>query len=601
MKKKITSFIIMLAVLVSMLSTTVFADTESSKTQLETIKSQMQQTADYLADYYADQIKNNVYDSSDIVDNLSACMFYINKSGIESENLSFINNEYLSAIKSMLKEQGKLVDGDGDETPVLYLYVILDILSMGADPTNINVDGTKYDIVLILNNLIKDTPYLDEFNLMNAGIYLSVFRYYKDNYDNMANELDSIIEQLLSNYIKNGLEVQTPVYESQLSSMGIDKILSSPEEYITFLNYVVLTGEDEEAYDAIVAKLNNSDLPNAGKFFHDENGILGLNETIKDCFCIGMAFGPSIEYIYSTSIDIGMVWSLSDSLNDSKAYKTSEYDNPQTIVTVKEAADSVMATLHNSINDQGTYVDDVLIMYRSHLATTSLALRATSVLNRLGDADMLYAGINLFRTDDGSYKAEIEDSTGNPDSSEIAFTGLISYYYAKSGLGDLFDLSITDTTVDPDRQLEMKEVTTHDWIAGSDFGFTVSSPANFASFWDVTVDGKSAIAGPAQVGADGASTYAAVGGGSIRVESGSTIVTLSPEYLATLAAGEHTIRIQSANGYAETTLNIVANDPVVTPQTGDGSNLGLFVTLTVCALGMTAVAVTKKVKSGKQL
>ena len=601
MKKKIMSFIIMVAVLVSMLSTTVFADTESSKTQLETIKSQMQQTADYLADYYADQIKNNVYDSSDIVDNLSACMFYINKSGIESENLSFINNEYLSAIKSMLKEQGKLVDGDGDETPVLYLYVILDILSMGADPTNINVDGTKYDIVLILNNLIKDTPYLDEFNLMNAGIYLSVFRYYKDNYDNMANELDSIIEQLLSNYIKNGLEVQTPVYESQLSSMGIDKILSSPEEYITFLNYVVLTGEDEEAYDAIVAKLNNSDLPNAGKFFHDENGILGLNETIKDCFCIGMAFGPSIEYIYSTSIDIGMVWSLSDSLNDSKAYKTSEYDNPQTIVTVKEAADSVMATLHNSINDQGTYVDDVLIMYRSHLATTSLALRATSVLNRLGDADMLYAGINLFRTDDGSYKAEIEDSTGNPDSSEIAFTGLISYYYAKSGLGDLFDLSITDTTVDPDRQLEMKEVTTHDWIAGSDFGFTVSSPANFASFWDVTVDGKSAIAGPAQVGADGASTYAAVGGGSIRVESGSTIVTLSPEYLATLAAGEHTIRIQSANGYAETTLNIVANDPVATPQTGDGSNLGLFVTLTVCALGMTAVAVTKKVKSGKQL
>ncbi len=601
MKKKIMSFIIMLAVLVSMLSTTVFADTESSKTQLETIKSQMQQTADYLADYYADQIKNNVYDSSDIVDNLSACMFYINKSGIESENLSFINNEYLSAIKSMLKEQGKLVDGDGDETPVLYLYVILDILSMGADPTNINVDGTKYDIVLILNNLIKDTPYLDEFNLMNAGIYLSVFRYYKDNYDNMANELDSIIEQLLSNYIKNGLEVQTPVYESQLSSMGIDKILSSPEEYITFLNYVVLTGEDEEAYDAIVAKLNNSDLPNAGKFFHDENGILGLNETIKDCFCIGMAFGPSIEYIYSTSIDIGMVWSLSDSLNDSKAYKTSEYDNPQTIVTVKEAADSVMATLHNSINDQGTYVDDVLIMYRSHLATTSLALRATSVLNRLGDADMLYAGINLFRTDDGSYKAEIEDSTGNPDSSEIAFTGLIPYYYAKSGLGDLFDLSITDTTVDPDRQLEMKEVTTHDWIAGSDCGFTVSSPANFASFWDVTVDGKSAIAGPAQVGADGASTYAAVGGGSIRVESGSTIVTLSPEYLATLAAGEHTIRIQSANGYAETTLNIVANDPVVTPQTGDGSNLGLFVTLTVCTLGMTAVAVTKKVKSGKQL
>ena len=66
--------------------------------------------------------------------------------------------------------------------------------------------------------------------------------------------------------------------------------------------------------------------------------------------------------------------------------------------------------------------------------------------------------------------------------------------------------------------------------------------------------------------------------------------------MATLAPGEHTIKVQSANGYAETTLNIVT-----TPQTGDSSNMGLFVTLTACGLGMAVVAVMRKAKADNQL
>ena len=582
MKKKITSFIIMLAVLVSMLSTTVFADTESSKTQLETIKSQMQQTADYLMDYFANQINIGAFDRFDIAEEISEDLFYLNKFGIQSEKLTLLNNEYHSAINSILKDYGKLVNNSEREDPEVYASVIMAYLSMGEDPTNISVDGTKYDIVGMFNNYVKDNPFLEGENLITSKYYLSVFQYYKDSYDAMAGELDNINELILSCYIKNGCEAQKFVHEKQISSLGIDKILS-PSEYMTYDGFVVLMGEDKEANDAIVAKLNNSDLPNAGQFTHN-NWLLLLNTTIKDCFYINYAFDPTI--------DIALIWSLSDSMDDSKAYKTSEYDTPQTSVTVKEAADTILSKLHNAINDQGMYISDTISLFASPLAPTSMAISVVSSYNRLGDADMLYAGINLFRTDDGSYKAEIEDSTGNPDSSEIAFTGLIPYYYAKSGLGDLFDLSITDTSVNPDNKLEMKEVATHDWVVGSDFGFTVSSPANFASFWDVEVDGSSAIAGLAQVDADGVSTYAAVGGGSIRVETGSTIVTLSPEYLATLAPGEHTIRVQSANGYAETTLNIVA-----TPQTGDSSNMGLFVTLTACGLGMAVVAVMRKAKA----
>ena len=74
MKKKLASLIVMVAVLVSMLSTTVFADTESSKNQLETIKTQMEQTSDYLANLLAEEYSTPM-DPKDIIDELSSDLF----------------------------------------------------------------------------------------------------------------------------------------------------------------------------------------------------------------------------------------------------------------------------------------------------------------------------------------------------------------------------------------------------------------------------------------------------------------------------------------------------------------------------------------------
>ncbi len=586
MKKKLASLIVMVAVLVSMLSTTVFADTESSKKQLETIKTQMEQTADYLADNYAVKIQNNGYDCFKILQILGNDLFFINKSGIQSENLSFLNNEYHNAVKTILTDYGKLIPrADKPENMNTYAFAIITLLSMGDDPTNFIVDGTSYDIVGMLNNYLKSNPLSEseEFNFECAKIFKSVFLYYKDNYDAIANELNNYNELILSYYVKNGYEAQIPVLAEQVTSLGIDKVLDSDEYELD--GYVRLNGGNDEANNAIVAKLNNSKLPNAGEFSQIE-GMLCLKKTIKGAFLARETSSPYLDNMF--------IWPLSDSLGDNKAYATSVKDNPQTSVTVKEASESVLATIHNSINEQGIFIDPSLAeLDRVSLAQyTTHALGATSDFNRLGDADLLYAGLNLFRLNDGSYKGALDDPEGNLGSTAYALGGIVVYYFEKSGIGSVFDLSITDTTVNPDTPLEMKEVVTHDWVVGSDFGFTVSSPANFASFWDVAVDGSSAIAGLAQVGADGVSTYATVGGGSLRVETGSTIVTLSPEYLATLAPGEHTIRIQSANGYAETTLNIVA-----TPQTGDSEGLGLFITLTACGLGMAAVAVARKVKA----
>jgi len=584
MKKKLASLIVMVAVLVSMLSTTVFADTESSKNQLETIKTQMEQTADYLANHLVEKYRTPM-DSKEIIDDLSSTLFYLNKSGIQSESLNFLNNTYRNAINDTFLTYEKIVDNDEIENADTYVKTISALLAMGDDPTNINVNGTKHDIVGNFNDFLKNDqtslePYLASFVWFGA-----VYGRYKDSYDAIASELGSINEIVISYYVKNEVEGICPVLENDISSMGIDNVLDS-NEYKVYKGTVELAGDNQNAWDVLLNKLNSSNLPDAGHFTNN-NSMLCLKVPIKDCFYSGELsgeFGPTFEAI--------VLMQLINSADDSRLYETAVYDNPQTTVTLKDVSNSVLETIHNSINKEGIFVDKYTDGLIPEVEQRAYALSVASIHNRLGDADKLYTCLNLLRESDGSYKAASELTHSSAGATGFAFFGLLTYYYAKSGLGNLYDLSITDTSINPDNKLEMKEVATHDWVVGSDFGFTVSSPANFASFWDVAVDGSSAIAGSAQVGADGVSTYAAVGGGSMRVETGSTIVTLSPEYLATLAPGEHTIRVQSANGYAETTLNIVA-----TPQTGDSSNMGLFVTLTACGLGMAVVAVTRKVKA----
>ena len=131
------------------------------------------------------------------------------------------------------------------------------------------------------------------------------------------------------------------------------------------------------------------------------------------------------------------------------------------------------------------------------------------------------------------------------------------------------------------------------WQNGSKDGLSFTSDAEYADFLKVQVDGKDVAA----------SNYA--------VKEGSTIVTLTAAYLDTLSAGKHTLSIVSANGTATTEFTITAaqtggdqtegnqtggdnptsgddtttqapnkNDGATSsPQTGDNSNMLLWVTL----------------------
>ena len=119
------------------------------------------------------------------------------------------------------------------------------------------------------------------------------------------------------------------------------------------------------------------------------------------------------------------------------------------------------------------------------------------------------------------------------------------------------------------------------WQKGGTDGLSFTSDAEYADFLKVMVDGKELKT----------TDYT--------VKEGSTIVTLNAAYLETLFVGKHTLEIESKNGIAKTEFTITAvqggddsqtggttpQEPdknggdTTSPQTGDSSNMMLWITL----------------------
>ena len=119
------------------------------------------------------------------------------------------------------------------------------------------------------------------------------------------------------------------------------------------------------------------------------------------------------------------------------------------------------------------------------------------------------------------------------------------------------------------------------WQIGTKVGLSFTSNAAFGDFQKVQVDGKDLDA----------SNYT--------VKEGSTIVTLKAEYLGTLSAGTHTLAIVSETGTATTEFTIKAapaSDDTQSPQTGDNSNMMLWIALLFVSGGalFTMLFINKK-------
>ena len=119
------------------------------------------------------------------------------------------------------------------------------------------------------------------------------------------------------------------------------------------------------------------------------------------------------------------------------------------------------------------------------------------------------------------------------------------------------------------------------WTQNSDGTLTVRANGEFSKFAGVMVDGKVLTAGK---------DYTA--------KSGSTIVTLSKDYLATLSVGTHKLTVLFNDGEARTNFTVNAVTPN-NPQTGDHSGIVLAVAVLLVSGGALTVLGIAKKKAGK--
>lgn len=221
-----------------------------------------------------------------------------------------------------------------------------------------------------------------------------------------------------------------------------------------------------------------------------------------------------------------------------------------------------------------------------------------------GDADKATSTPAVLTVQHDLKKTEAKDATCTAD-------GNIPYWYCES-CGKYFsdenatdEITLADTVIktaghdysdgkctvceaiDPDFKAAIIEGANSEWQKGTEDGLSFTSNAAYKHFQKVQVDGKDLDAS------------------SYDVKEGSTIVTLKAEYLETLSVGKHTLAVVSETGTASTEFTIKAAAAVdgdtESPQTGDDSNMALWITLMfVAACGLTgAMVYGRKKKYGK--
>ena len=116
------------------------------------------------------------------------------------------------------------------------------------------------------------------------------------------------------------------------------------------------------------------------------------------------------------------------------------------------------------------------------------------------------------------------------------------------------------------------------WGKGDENGLTFKSDAAFSDFVEVLVDGKTITAE------------------NYEKREGSIVIQLKASYLATLAAGEHTLTIRSASGDATTKFTIEAE---VVPPAPESTNAWVWIVVGVVALGACAAVVVFIIRKRK--
>lgn len=123
------------------------------------------------------------------------------------------------------------------------------------------------------------------------------------------------------------------------------------------------------------------------------------------------------------------------------------------------------------------------------------------------------------------------------------------------------------------------------WQKGTKAGLSFTANGACSKFTGIEVDGK------------------AVDENNYKAVSGSTIITLKPEYLETLSTGEHTLTVKYTDGKASCKFevltgtaeeNAAGDETGSMPATGDRNNIVMWAVLLIISAGAAAAVISRK-------
>ena len=218
-------------------------------------------------------------------------------------------------------------------------------------------------------------------------------------------------------------------------------------------------------------------------------------------------------------------------------------------VTVRTMSVNLYRSIDGIEDYWGSYGDvcdlagNVVVGSPDGVVASRFSVDPEETVSFIAEPALQYSGFLDAYTSEGSF---IHVSIGSPD----ARGDLAEYRYM-----------ISQEVQEPEPQTppEITEGNNGSWEQGNAEGLTFRSSADFSGFQKVLVDDNE------------------IPGTVYTVSEGSTIVTLSPEYLDTLTSGVHMISIVSESGTATGTFTVTAKEqqaeeeqnPVVTPGTDD--------------------------------
>ncbi|MCR5083666.1 MAG: hypothetical protein K6B15_09370, partial [Parasporobacterium sp.] len=286
--------------------------------------------------------------------------------------------------------------------------------------------------------------------------------------------------------------------------------------------------------------------------------------------------------VFGIDNDAKMVVAFIHEPNTSATYYTKD-DVQMSVADIKSAS---LSKISAAIDKNGL-VDGW--GYGPSTNSTGLALAAMSAYGKTDEANLLYEGLMSLQNADGGFKVGPTKPASDSYATKDALEGQIAYYCMIGGIGSMFDLDAVEAAETNEVQMTTPANTT--WVASNGDWFTVSSPLPLSELLDIQIDGKSVFGDYISTDENGVMTFAAIGGGTIRAWEGSTYVSFSPEFMSTLGNGEHTVRIQSTTGFAESSFTVQA----ATPSTGDTANIAMYIAIAgVGAAVVTAAFVSKK-------